>query len=144
MYQETPKKTPAATLHAMDCLPIKVVGEVYFPSPGIRAGPCLPQTVRIKECHCLSPGLRSLEAPASEGPLGRLHRKTEDLGGPAEDQRLHHVSPPTPPPPSPHRALNRARAPHGRGFLPSTAEQQRRFWGKAGGGGHPVRMMDSV
>lgn len=43
------------------------------------------------------PGPRSLEAPASEGPLGRLLKKTEDLGWPAEGQRPHHA-PHTPPP----------------------------------------------
>lgn len=56
MYRETATKTPAATPHDMGLSLIKVVGEVYFPSPRIRACPCPPpQTVRIRECHWLGP-----------------------------------------------------------------------------------------
>lgn len=94
VYRETATKTPAATPHDMGLSLIKVVGEVYFPSPRIRACPCPPPPPRLSGSGSVigsGPGPRSLEAPASEGPLGRLLKKTEDLGWPAEGQRPHHT-----------------------------------------------------
>jgi len=65
VYRETAMKTPAATPHDMDCLPIKVVGELFSHPPGSGLAHVSPRLSGSRSviARALDPDLWRLQLP---------------------------------------------------------------------------------
>ena len=96
MYRETATKTPAATPHDVDCLPIRVVGELFSHPPGSGLAHVSPKLSGSRSviARALDPDLWRLQLP--RGPEGGFAGRQKTWAG--QPRTRGHTTPPCAPP----------------------------------------------